>query len=508
MPKTSILNKPVRLDASRPPGSILTREAGGGGAPAAVEDPSLICVDLDGTLLRTDMLAESILAAVCANPLLMFLLPFWLLKGRPFLKAKVGSYWHGNARMLPYNQPLLAYLKQRKQEGCEIWLTTASHHSQAQTIADHCGIFDRVVASSDTENLKGSRKLEAIRALVGERPFIYAGDSRADLAIWSACANAITVDTSRGVTSALEQAHVQIQASFESHPSAWRAWVKQLRVYQWSKNVLVFVPMMLGHQLQPVRLLQAALAFLAFSLCASAFYVLNDLVDIQVDRAHPRKRRRPFASGDLSIGSGFVALALILAAVIGLGALLPRLACGLLGLYACLNFAYSVRLKQVLCLDVVILAFLYTLRILFGGVATSVNVSIWTLAFAMFIFLGLALLKRLTELKSAETSGAGHMGRRPYVAADLGIVQSFASAALYLSVLVLALYLNTPDVLKLYHHAEPLWIVCILLTYWSSRMLILTNRGSMTDDPIVFAFKDRSSRVIGALVGACVLCAL
>ena len=475
---------------------------------AAPLQPEVVCVDLDGTLIHTDMLAESILAAVRKNPLVLFLLPFWLLRGRTYLKTKMAELWQGDPALLPFNDKLIDYLKLRKQEGCEVWLTTASHGKLAHAIASHCGFFDKVVASSDSINLKGRNKLQAIKDLLGDRPFLYAGDSRADLAIWPESAAAIAVNPQYGVQAALKRARVRVEATFVSRKPAWRSWVKELRCYQWSKNLLIFVPMMLGHDIQLSRLLVAAGAFLAFSLCASSFYLLNDLLDLDVDRAHPRKRNRPFASGQLSIQAGIGALMLMSSAVVGISLFFSPVARELLCLYACLNFAYSVRLKQILCLDVIVLAFLYTLRILFGGVATSVPVSIWTLAFSLFIFLGLALLKRLTELKTAGEYGTGHMARRPYVPADINIVQSFASAALYVSVLVLALYLNSPDVLKLYSRPEPLWLVCILMIFWTSRMLILTNRGSMTDDPIVFAFKDRSSQVVALLVAACVVTAL
>jgi 4-hydroxybenzoate polyprenyltransferase len=266
--------------------------------------------------------------------------------------------------------------------------------------------------------------------------------------------------------------------------------------------------MLLGHELQLRRIGAALVAFFAFSFCASLFYVLNDLLDIEVDRSHPRKRKRPFAAGDLSIKSGLFSVVLLVSAVVGAASFLPPAARALLALYAALNFAYSIHLKQVLCLDVVVLAFLYTLRILFGGVATSISVSIWTLAFSIFVFLGLALLKRLTELRTLGNTPTVHVSRRPYVAADLSTVQSFASSALYLSVLVLAFYINSPDVLKLYHRPEALWFVCLLMIFWVSRMLMLTNRGNMTDDPIVFAFKDNSSRIVGVLTVICVLLAL
>ena len=472
------------------------------------ERPALICVDLDGTLIHTDMVAEALVAALRKNPLLLFVLPFWIMRGRAYFKEKIARCSQVNAALLPYNTELLEYLENRKKEGASLWLTTAAHKSHAEAVSSHCGLFENVLASDGSTNLKGKSKLLAIKDRLGDEPFLYAGDSRADLAVWRASAGAITVGAPQTITTALDNEGVAVVARFSNRRSIWTTWLKALRIHQWSKNTLIFVPMLLAHEVQVSRILTALSAFFSFSFCASTFYLLNDLLDLEVDRAHPRKRNRPLASGALSIRAGVCALVALTTAVIASACLLPSGARWLLAVYALLNLSYSVGLKQVLCLDVIVLAFLYTLRILFGGLATSITVSIWTLAFSVFIFLGLALLKRLTELKVAGDSGAGHIGRRPYVAADTSVLQGFTSAALYISVVVLALYLNSQDVLKLYAHSEPLWFVCLALTFWVSRMLILTNRGSMTDDPIVFAFRDRSSQIVAVLIVLCIVLAL
>ena len=468
----------------------------------------VICVDLDGTIIRTDTMAEALIAAIRKNPFVMLLLPLWLLQGRTKFKAELARRSEVDVTLLPYNTDVLAYLAAQRQRGTEVWLTTAAHGSHAHAVAQHLGIFTKVLSSNESINLKGKRKRLAIQELLQGRPFVYAGDSTADLPLWRACRAAITVNVPASVSKTLAKEKIPIEAAFSAGGSVWKAWITELRIYQWSKNMLVFVPILLGHELHWKRFLFGGLGFLAFSLCASGLYLLNDLLDIEVDRAHPRKKRRPFAAGRLSITDGMLALGYVLVIVFSLSYCLPVNARWLLALYAVLNLAYSVRLKQVLCLDVLVLAFLYTLRILFGGAVASITVSVWTLAFSVFLFLGLALLKRLTELKTAGESGAGHLARRPYIPVDTSIVQSFASSALYVSVLVMALYINSPEVLKLYSRPEPLWLVCLLITFWVSRMLILTNRGRMTDDPIVFAFKDRSSHIVIGLITICVFLAL
>lgn len=474
-------------------------------SPAQGKIPRPICVDLDGTLLRTDLLLETFVAAIRRNPLVLFLAPFWLLRdGKAALKEKLAELVTLDPALLPYHEPLLAFLREKKEAGHKLYLTTAANRHLAEQVASHLAIFDSVLASGSRNNLKGSHKLRAIHALLGDQPFLYAGNGPEDLPIWRASAAAITVNLPRRVAHSLHREGIPVAAGFESSRPRWKAALKAMRLYQWSKNVLIFLPLLLGHSYDLPRVFRATVAFFAFSLCASAFYLVNDLLDLDADRAHPRKRQRPFASGVLGIHHGFAMLAVIIPAVVLLNVWLPPAARWLLAIYAALNLLYSVQIKRVLFLDVLILACFYAMRVLVGGAASGITVSIWTLAFSIFLFLGLALVKRLTELRRARNQSRRSGARRAYLPIDISLVRSFACSAFYLSVLVLALYINSAEVHKLYARPEALWFVCLLLIYWTSRVLMLANRGQLADDPIVFAFRDRVSYYVAGLVLGCV----
>jgi 4-hydroxybenzoate polyprenyltransferase len=281
---------------------------------------------------------------------------------------------------------------------------------------------------------------------------------------------------------------------------SWSALLKALRPHQWSKNSLVFIPLILAHKISDLSLvLQAVAAFFAFSFAASALYILNDLLDLEADRNHPRKKRRPFACGAVSIPTGFGLMFTMVAASAALCPRLPIEAVLLLAGYCCSSLAYSLYLKQLLFIDVVSLATFFTVRVVFGGAATGIQISIWTLAFSMFLFLSLALMKRLTELRMALHADKSGLQGRAYMAADLPLISSLCSASGFIAVLVLVLYLETPQVRALYSHPSVLWLMCPLLIYWLGRFGILANRGYIHDDPLVFAFTDRASLAVGVL---------
>jgi 4-hydroxybenzoate polyprenyltransferase len=467
-----------------------------------------ICVDLDGTLIAGDLFIESLIAVVRERFYLVFLFPIWLLAGIANFKDKIAGYHSPRAELLPYNRELLDFLVRKKSEGHLLYLTTAASGIHAGSVAAYLGIFDGVLASTADRNLKGLGKLDAIVQMLGPEGFFYAGNSRADLPIWRRAVGIIAVNTPPAVQREVEKGSVPITAVFRGRDSKWSAALRTLRPYQWVKNTLVFVPLLLAHQaMRWEKLEAAAIAFLAFSLCASSLYVLNDLLDLQADRSHPRKQSRSFACGALSIPHGLLLIAIMAVCTIVLTSLLPVAAQLVLALYAAVSLAYSARLKQFLFLDTIVLAFLYSLRLLVGGRATGIQISVWTLAFAIFFFLGLALLKRLTELVSMKDSSPDSGSRRAYAPSDIAPLNSFASSALYVSVLITLLYINSPDVAKLYRRPEALWFMSLPLLYWIGRMLMLANRGLMTDDPIVFAFKDPTSYLVGLAILICALLA-
>lgn len=459
-----------------------------------------LCVDLDGTLIRTDMLWESLFLLLKRQPLAIFLLPLWLSRGKAHLKARIAERVEIDAETLPYAEEFLDWLRAQKAGGRELVLTTATNECIAARIAAHLGIFDRVLASDEVTNLAGARKRERLLQEYGEGGFDYAGNAPADLMIWPHAAEGVLVNPLRGVRQAAQRLG-RAQRVLADPDVGLRPYLKAMRPHQWLKNVLIFVPLALAHELTNVTLLlQAAVAFLAFSLCASSVYLLNDLLDLPADRRHPTKRRRPFAAGDLPIQSGVVLMAGLLAAAVGLAALLPIGFLGLLATYYVATLAYSFRFKQAALVDVLVLAGLYTIRILAGAAAVAVEPSFWLLAFSMFFFLSLALVKRYSELLTLRSEGRVTAAGRGYGPHDLETLSQLGTASGYMAVLVLALYISSDQVRILYSRPEAIWLLCPLLLYWISRVWMMTRRDEMHEDPVVFAVEDRRSHLL-ALIG-------
>lgn len=460
-------------------------------------------VDLDGTLIRTDMLLESGFAFIRSQPLRLFAPIAWLAEGKAELKAQLAEHTALDVSALPYDMPLMELLAAEKAKGREIVLATASHRRYAEQIAEHLQIIDRVIATEGKVNLAAEAKRDALVQEFGERGFDYAGNSTADLPVWAAARKAYVVNPDRGVEGRA-RALGNVETVLHTRDSRLRAWRKALRLHQWAKNLLIFVPLLASHHVGQANLVvKGLLAFLLFGCCASSVYLLNDLLDLADDRHHASKRLRPFAAGQLSLLSGLLVFPLLLILAFG-GAwlLLPKLfSLGLLVYYA-LTLAYSLGLKRIMALDVIVLALLYTLRIVAGTFAFGVKLTFWMLAFSMFIFLSLALVKRYSELREARDKGKQQKTRgRGYYPSDLEMVSSLGAASGYLSVMVLALYIQDPATVVLYRHPHVIWLACPLLLFWISRMWMLTHRGEMHDDPVVFAIEDRVSLIIGVLFG-------
>ncbi|CAH1904786.1 4-hydroxybenzoate polyprenyltransferase [Candidatus Nitrotoga sp. HW29] len=453
-----------------------------------------LIVDLDGTLTPTDTLIESIIRLVKNNPLDGLKLPFWMLSGRAVFKSNIATRAGFSVENLPYRQPLVDYLHGEKEKGRRIILATAAHRSIADSVAKHLGLFDGVLASDEKRNLKGKTKLEVIRETVGER-FVYAGDSAADLPIWKAAEAAILVGTSSRVSKAVRRI-TPIEREFPRINPGGIVWLRALRVHQWLKNLLLFVPLLTAFSfLDGSKLTTMIVAFFAFSLAASATYVVNDLWDLENDRSHPRKRNRPFANASItipigiSVAAGAMMVALILAACISNGFLL------MLILYITLTSTYSWVLKEYVLIDVLMLSLLYTLRILAGAVAISVPTSSWLLAFSVFIFFSLALVKRCSELVSLGQAGREAARGRDYRVTDLIVLWPLGIGAALCAVVVFGLFISAAETQARYGSAQLLWFVAIGLIYWLARLWIKTARGEMHDDPLVFALKDSGSRM-------------
>ena len=461
-----------------------------------------LVVDLDGTLIKTDLLHETASAYVTSHPLQGFRVLSWLMQGKAVLKEKLAQTYHIDPHTLPYAPQVLDFARAEKARGRTIILATASHHSLADPIAAYLGLFDEVLATDAPVNLKGETKRAALVEKYGEKGFDYIGDTAADLVIWQAAHTAHVVGPAADLVARVK-GFGNLGMVFDSgRPPSGRTIIKALRLHQWVKNLLVFVPLMTAHlYTEPFRLLQAGLAFLVFGMTASSVYLLNDIIDVGHDRHHQRKKKRPFAAGDLSIIYGWQLFPLLLAAAAVIAwVTLPHAFLVVMAAYFIWTLAYSLGLKQIAMLDVLSLAGLYTVRIIAGGAAVSVSLSFWLLTFSMFLFLSLAFIKRFSELQSARLKGAAEQIRgRGYVHEDLEIVSSLGSSSGYMAVLVLALYIQDGQTAHLYQTPQFIWLACPLLLYWMSRVWIIAHRGRMHDDPIVFALKDPVSWAIGAL---------
>jgi 4-hydroxybenzoate polyprenyltransferase/phosphoserine phosphatase len=453
-----------------------------------------LCVDLDGTLVRSDLLIESALALMKRAPLTLLLFPFWLLRGKAYLKEQIAHRVSLDATNLPYHELLLARLRDEKANGRILILATASHQTLAEPVAQHLGIFDAVHATSGRINLSADAKRDCLVAHYGRRGFDYAGNGPADLSIWSEAREAWLVDVDPAAGRRARQAG-NVTLEFDHGRRPITAMIKELRLHQWLKNLLIFVPLAAAHQVGNVAaFVPSIFAFLAFGACASSVYLLNDLLDLNADRQHPRKRKRPFASGALPLLHGILLIPVLLASTLAFSLLLlPSLFVVVLAGYFAITLVYSLWAKQQPIVDILFLAVLYTMRLLAGAAAAHIALSFWLLAFSTFLFLSLALVKRYTEMHAMRKAGRDAASGRGYTTDDLPLIASMGTAAGYVAVLVLALYINSSAVDGMYREPRALWGLCLILLFWISRIWLLTHRGRMPDDPVVFAAKDKVS---------------
>ena len=462
--------------------------------------PEVLAVDLDGTLVATDTLHEMSLQILRQRPSALVRMPFWLLKGRAYLKEKIAETVSLKVETLPYHQELLSWLREQKKLGRKLVLCTAAHEKVAQSVADHLGIFDRVVATRNGVNNSSSTKAKALTEAFGHKAFDYVGNSSADLAVWAASHQAVPVNASEGVLKKVRE-QGRFEVSFPRKRVQLKTWAKVLRVHHYLKNILIFVPLLTAQQLfAPQHYLAVMAAFAAFCLCASGVYVSNDLLDLMNDREHPRKRFRPFAQGDVPLWQGIALLPFLFVSSFVLASVVSPWFTAWLGVYLAATVAYSTWLKRLVLVDCLVLAGLYTLRIVAGAAAIGVALSFWLLAFSIFVFLSLAFLKRYVELLSLQSTGKIEAIGRGYKTADLPVIQSLGVSAGYASVLVYALYIHNEAVVRLYARPDFLWLGVPLLIYFVSWLWLKANRGEVLDDPVVFALKDRTSLCLGVVL--------
>jgi 4-hydroxybenzoate polyprenyltransferase/phosphoserine phosphatase len=482
----------------------------------------VLCVDLDGTLVKSDTLHDSALAVARHRPAALLNIPGWLVQGKAALKRHLANTIQLDVAHLPYNRELLQYLEQQHANGRPLYLATAADANTANRIAAHLGLFAGVLASDGQLNLAGKNKLAAFQSRFGDN-FSYIGNALPDLPVLQHCMEPMVANPTPGLRAALRSARITPVRTFDERVSPFKAWLKAIRLHQWAKNVLIFLPLLLAHAWAPGLIAGAVVAFISFGLCASATYVVNDLLDLEADRQHPRKRRRPFASGDLSALSGIIVVGLFLASSFVLAMLVPRVITAFspqlfllyphrfllwLGIYLVTTLAYSLYFKRTVLVDVIVLSGLYTVRIIAGSAATGIAVSTWLAGFSIFFFLSLAFVKRFAELENLRERGGVSVGGRGYHIADIEQLRSFGSASGYASVVVLTLYISNLDAAQLYRHTNRLWLLVPVLLLWISRLWLQASRGQLDEDPVVYAITDRRSLLLGVLVLAIVLSAL
>lgn len=461
------------------------------------ETDIILAVDLDGTLIKTDILHETFWSAFSKNWKTTYKVIPALFKGKANLKNYLNNFSEINIRTLPFNKSVIEYVKKFKERGGRTALVTASNINIAKNIADHLGIFDEVYGSSSTSNLSGRKKLELLTSKYGKKKFSYMGNSSVDLIIWKYAFKAISVNASSVLKKACNSInpnteHLRINSSYNSI----EIYIKALRVHQWLKNFLVFLPMFASHKITVPYFLESLIAFISFSLISSSVYVLNDLLDLNADRAHPRKKERPFASGSIPISYCIIIIPFCFLLGIATTFFINKSFLIIILIYYILTAAYSLFLKRKVIIDIFTLASLYTTRIIAGGAATQIEISFWLLGFSIFIFLSLAAVKRQAELVDLGKRGILKSIGRGYCVNDLKKINFIAILSGFISVLIIGMYTRSTEVLLLYPNPYILWGVCCILSYWLIKMIIVSYRGEMDDDPIVFAVNDRMSQIL------------
>jgi len=466
-----------------------------------------LVVDLDGTLLQSDLLFESFFSLLAHDPTKALRAAAGIAGGRAALKARLAEDAKVDFRRLPWNSSLVAYLRDQRHQGRKIYLASASNQRFVDAVAEELGLFDGTFGSDEVVNLKGKAKARRLCDTFGDRAFDYIGNDAADFDVWEKAANVVVVSDSSSFVGTVKARWPQAQHLFGAGAGLIDG-LKVLRPHQWLKNLLIFLPTLAAHEIDAARLGACLLAFVSFSLCASSVYCLNDLIDLARDRSHPTKRHRGFASGRVPLAyglwlyPGLLAASLALAVMVGAPFVITLLA------YGTATLAYSLWLKRMMMVDVVTLACLYGVRLVAGSAVAAVPISSWLAAFALFFFFSLAIVKRYTELIARSADEPEASSGRSYTKIDLPILEALAAASGFTAILVFALYLNGLTAATLYQAPERLSLLCVILVYWLGRVLILAHRGQMHDDPVVFAATDRASLICGVVAAAIIVASL
>jgi len=470
--------------------------------PAMLSNEAPLVVDVDA-LVVTDLLHEAALQFVARQPLQAYRMLVWLAVGKSNLKTCLADRINPGIQTVPLRHEVLALIRAAQTAGRPVYLASASDSRYVEELAQRIGGIAGIFGTGGGVNLSGDTKAERLIAAFGARGYDYVGDTTIDFAVWRSARRPLIVAHSASVAKRVLSAFPSAEIVSQPRP-ALSSYIDALRVHQWAKNVLIFLPMIAGHRFDLNTIYATILAFLCFCVAASSAYVINDLLDLPGDRDHPRKNRRPFAAGKLPITHGLVLAALLMATAFGLSLLLPVRFTGILSIYIACTLSYSLLLKRKVLIDVIMLAGLYTLRVFGGLAAIHTHQTQWLLMFCLFLFFSLAIVKRCSELVANRVAGkTGTLGR-DYRVDDLSVLLPLAAAAGYGAVFVVALYLSSPEMAALYTHPNRLWLACPLLMYWISRVLIYANRGDLNDDPVTFALTDGTSWITAACM-ACVI---
>lgn len=465
-------------------------------------------VDLDGTLIKSDLMLESVLLLIKQNPLSAFMIPLWLLKGRANLKHQLAKRVDIPYHLLPRNPEFHAYVEQQEAEGRDIVLISASNQQQVLEISNQYGFFIDAIGSDEEHNLKAENKLLRILQLNQQTNFSYAGNSSADLPIWEQAEEVLMVNCAESLSAKLKNTNSSIKR-FDTPDSNLYKFFLAMRPHQWLKNGLLFLPLILSHQVnQPDLLLQVFIGFVSFCLCASSVYFLNDMLDLNSDRQHQSKRFRQFAAGNLPLIVGFLGAPLLLLAAFAVALLLPADFIRILFLYWVLTTLYSFYLKRLIIIDVLTLATLYTLRIIAGSAAITVDTTTWLLSFSFFLFLGLAIVKRYVEYSNLLPMNKTSTEGRGYTTSSLKMLSIVGVCSGLIAVAVFAVYINAPDTTELYANPQLLWLICPLLLLLLGRIWRFAQKGKLDEDPVLFAVSDHPSQLITLLCGLLVWLAI
>lgn len=456
-----------------------------------------LCVDLDGTLIKADMMFDSVALLIKKNPLYLFIIPFWLMKGKLFLKEQLIKNVHQEIDNVPINQEVVDYLNEEKQKGRNIILVTATMQCYADEFREKFNFFDEAVGSKNGVNLVGAEKAEYLKNRFGDKGFDYIGDSAKDLYVWKYASNALIVGNKPEIVDKAKQITNVIKIWEDDKESKISIIYRQLRIYQWVKNLLIFLPALLAHNLELSTYLNLILSFFSFSFVASSIYIFNDLMDLNSDRNHEIKKNRPIASGKFKISDAFIYSFFLLLIGFLISGFVNISFMIVLIIYIISTFAYSTYLKKIYIIDIITLAVLYTFRLIAGSATSGEIISEWFAAYSLFFFFSMGGLKRYTELKNSKKE---KLSGRGYIAEDISIIQSMGVSSSLISVLVMVLYINSSSISQLYSNPKFLYLIIPILLYWNLRVWLLAHRSLMNEDPIVFGIKDRASHISALLI--------